>query len=150
MENPFGTEEERGGHPVIDCDADPSCPEIWEVVVHKRHGHFEFDPSKIELYRTPTRAQAVVIRGIDLEREVEGRQCLNACVLDWLIAHPEYIPESWKKEGCIQFIDTRYAIIGSVHIPYMYWDGHRWSRGLYWHFSEFATEHPVAILADGP
>lgn len=91
---------------LINCDVDPFIPEGWTVESHKKGGMLEWDPSKIELYLSE-KQKTGWIKGEDLLKELEGKNVLNGCVLDYLLKHQELIPESWK-EKFVYFFGTVY------------------------------------------
>lgn len=79
----------------IDGDADPFVPNDLSVVEHKKCGQLKFDPATILLYLSEEQKKEGII-GHDLRNELEGKSVMNANVLDYLLVHPELIPEGWK------------------------------------------------------
>jgi len=98
---------------IIDCDANPYLPEGWkEVEYHKKGGMFEWDPTKVRLHLSPNQQNNKTIKGHNLRKELEQEPVLNANVLDYLLAHPEPIPEDWKEKlsfSGARFIAARVA-----------------------------------------
>ena len=89
---------------IIDCDADPFCPDGLRVEEHiNADSNFEWNPSKVLLYLSEKQREKGTIGGNELRKELEGKKVLNANVLDWLLelGHQELIPEKWKKKGFI-------------------------------------------------
>lgn len=39
---------------------------------------------------------------------IDRKQVLNANVLDYLLANPDFIPKEWESHGTVQFIGTIY------------------------------------------
>ena len=117
---------------IIDCNAKPFVPEGWKVVKHIKGGKFEWDPSKILLYLSDGQKNGQRIEGNKLRKELESKPVLNTCVLDWLLARPEFIPEEWKGEY-IFFWGTIYRDAGGhLVVRYLHWDGSGWSWGYCW------------------
>lgn len=119
--------QQIGSH-VIDCDAAPFVPNGWILVSHKKGGVLEFDPSKILLHQEPKQKNGGTISGIVLQERLADKTCLNACVLDYLLAHTNAIPESWKEKDCyIYFFGTVYSNAnGGLCVRCLYWGGGKW------------------------
>jgi hypothetical protein len=137
---------------IIDCDKDPFCPDWLKVENHKRGGQIAFDPEKIELYLTE-RQKTEWVNSTDVQKELEGRNVLNANVLDYLLAHPELIPESWKKDenGNARFIyfwGTIYRDSGDrLCVRCLYWGVGRWDWDRSWLGAGFVGQVPAAVFA---
>ena len=61
----------------------------------------------------------------DLLAEVAHEQNLSCTVLDYLISHPEFIPDEWKNLGentSICFLGTTYSDEGRLTLRYLGWD----------------------------
>ena len=86
------------GQHIIDCDADPWCPNGWTVEEHKKGGQWEFNPDKVEFYLSNRQDGNKCIEGNKLRRELENKSVLNANVLDYLLSHSHLIPKSWKTD----------------------------------------------------
>ncbi|MDD4412413.1 MAG: hypothetical protein PHR00_02085 [Patescibacteria group bacterium] len=130
---------------IIDCNANPYIPMGLTVVEHKPGGLFEFDPSKIYLYLSEAQKSGV-INGNNLRKLLADKPVLNANVLDYLLAHPEIIPEDWKGKY-IFFWGTLYRYSnGNLFVRYLYWNGSKWSWSYGWLGDEFDVDCP-AVLA---
>ena len=133
---------------IINCDADPFVPKGWTVESHIRGGQFEWDPSQIELYLDKGQLGDNALEGNRLWRRLVKRfskRLMNACVLDFLLAHPELIPEEWKSK-IIFFWDTVYRHSDDcLYVRCLYWNGDRW----YWHYrwlgNDFDGSSPAAL-----
>src|SRR3990167_1014932 len=93
---------------LIDLDGDP-IPEMWKdrgwkIEEHTSSSSDNFDPTKLELYLSPKQKDGFIV-GNKLRKELMKNKIvtLNACVLDYLLLHPELIPEEWKTAGAIVF-----------------------------------------------
>lgn len=122
QENPWGLLPTH----IIDCNARPYIPDGWKVVEHQKGGKFEWNPKKIRLYLSDRQRGNSYITGNELRKELKSKKVLNACVLDWLLAHPEFIPEEWKGMF-VYFWGTIYRHSdGYLLVRYLYWDGDKW------------------------
>ena len=118
------------GKHVIDCDADPLVPNGWTVEKHVKGGQMEWDPARVRLYLSESQWNNKAIRGNQLREELRGKLTYNANLLDYLLAHPELIPEEWKRR-LVFFWGTIYCYPDSyLVVRYLYWSGGRWR----WHF----------------
>ncbi|KKP92066.1 MAG: hypothetical protein UR94_C0006G0025 [Parcubacteria group bacterium GW2011_GWA2_36_10] len=135
-------------HPqhLIDCDADPLCPEGWEVVEHRKHGQLEWNPAKIRLYLSKQQTGGMGIEDNELRKELEVLPVMNANVLDYLLKHPELVPDEWD----IAFLwGTIYRdlISGELCVRCLC----RHPRGLCWSYrwlsDGFYDCHPAAVSA---
>ncbi|MFH1667787.1 MAG: hypothetical protein ABH884_02055 [Candidatus Komeilibacteria bacterium] len=133
---------------IIDLVADPFVPSGWKVEEHiKTEAQIEFDPTKIELYLSESQKQGKLIKGHDLRKELEGKPVLIANVLDYLLAHPEIIPNSWK-DKYIFFWGTIYrGSGGSLWVRCLGWGGGEWLWRYYWLGDDFSGASPTALLA---
>lgn len=99
---------------IINCDADPFLPDGWRLEVHKKGGQFCWDPAKIKLYRPLEQVNLIlpeqkgIIVGYNLREKLDRQNALNACVLDYLLAHPELIPYEWNHKN-VYFWGTIYC-----------------------------------------
>ncbi len=126
-----GMQEDDGKKHVIDCDANPFVPEGWEVIEHRKGGEFQWDPTKVELYLCDEQ-KSEWIKGNELRKKLEGKPVLNACVLDYLHAHPELIPNEWKGKY-IFFWGTIYRFQdGRLSVRSLGLCADRWSRLASW------------------
>ena len=87
----------------------------WKIDEHDvGTGELEWDPSKVNLYLSTEQSDGKSMTGHDLRKEIKDKKIpvLNACVLEFLLAHPFLIPESWKMPGYIFFWGTIYRLSG--------------------------------------
>ncbi len=139
---------------VVDCDTKPFLPQGWKVEEHKKGGQLSLDMSKIRLHLSPNQMNSKYIEGNRLHKELASQQVLNANVLDYLLAHPELIPEDWKRDADG---NTRYIFFwGTVYhrysgddlcVRYLYWDDGAWDWYFCWLVSDFRGYNPAAVLA---
>jgi hypothetical protein len=139
---------------VIDLDAAPFNP--WEkegVVIeeHQKGGQFKWDASQVAFHLADSQKNG--IQGHKLRKELQGKPVLNANLLDYLLAHPELIPEDWKKD---ENGNTRYIFfwgtvyrnrVGNLFVRYLYWLGDRWDWSYRWLGSDWSGRSPVALRA---
>lgn len=120
MSNNIATNQKH----IVNLSGDP-MPEKWkkngvEIEKHVGEGLLELDPTRLQLYlssnqqgmvyqqrRFPSLSEGYAgmhelvgktMTGRDLLKELEENKVpvLNACVLDYLLLHPELIPDDWK------------------------------------------------------
>jgi hypothetical protein len=151
---------------VIDFEARPFVPEDldWKVESHQkthsgtvaltRDGDNLFlDGKKIEFFLSPNQAEGKSIKGDKLRKELEGKPVLNANVLDYLLAHPELIPESWKvdEKGRTRYIFFWGTIYrnsgGDLFARSLLWVNGRWDWSYGWFELEWDVSIPAAVLA---
>lgn len=137
---------------LIDCDAQPFVPESWEVVEHQPGGpfdstqdkQFEWDPGKVELYLCDEQKKGS-IEGNELRKKLKGKPVMNANVLDYLLAHPELIPEEWKGKY-IFFWGTIYRhSSGRLYVRYLRWRGDEWDWGFDWLGLHWDDNNPALL-----
>ena len=87
---------------IIDCDATPFVPDGLKVEEHTPGGRFEWNPDEIKLYLSD-KQRSGSIDGNKLHKELAGKPVLNANVLDYLLAHPNLIPDEWKGKVTVTF-----------------------------------------------
>ena len=130
---------------VIDCDANPYLPSGWQVEQHLKGGSFKWDPEKVDLFLSKKQKQGGTIVDHELRKKLEGKPVLNANVLDWLLAHPRFIPESWKGKY-IFFWGTIYRSLGGhLSVRCLYWDSSRWGWNCSWLDDDFHGYDPAAL-----
>ena len=131
---------------LIDCDAAPFVPDGWSVEEHKKGGSLKFDSSKISLYLSKKQKKGT-IGGHDLREELANKPVMNANVLDYLLAHPELIPESWKGKA-IFFWGTIYRSSGGgLCVRYLGSVGSEWDWSYRWLDSGFDSFDPAALAS---
>lgn len=108
---------------------------------------------QIVLHLSPNQKDGKVIEGNKLRAELETDKVpvLNACVLDYLLLHPELIPEEWKTVGAIYFWGTVYRRPGgSLYVRCLCWGGSAWYWDGYWLGNDWNGQRPAATLASVP
>ena len=147
---------------VLNTDASPRIPSGYNLTgkgaKHKGMGKVRFEKrADGQLYLNGRKAvrhlslnqkDGKVIQGHKLRKELEdeNRPLLNATVRDYLIAHPELIPEDWKT-GVTYFWDTVFCDAdGDLLVRYLYWDGDRWRWYIYWLDNDWNDNEPAASL----
>ncbi len=137
----------------IDCDADPFVPRGWKVEEHKKGGQLEWNSAKVKLSLSEDQKDGKYVEGNKLRKELADKIVLNANVLDYLLAHPQLIPEEWKKDdnGKIRFIffwGTIYCHSdGGLYVRCLYFDDGEWYWNDYWLDGGWDGRVPAALLA---
>lgn len=140
------THEIREIEYLIDCNARPFIPQGSTVEVHKKGGMWKWNPN-ISFYLSKKQKKGGYSKGNDLRKELENQPVLNANVLDYLLAHPELIPESWKSKITF-FSGTIYRNSGSnLFVRYLYWHGFRWDWGNGWLGYNFNSDYQAALAS---
>jgi len=123
------------GNHIINCDTVPFIPSGLSVEEHRRTGNLVWDLNKVSLYLSKNQKKNwKTIEGDELREELKNKSVLNANVLDYLVGHPELIPEEWKKK-LIFFWGTIYRDLdSSLYVRYLYWyrAGRKWSWDFHW------------------
>jgi len=119
---------------IIDCSAQPFIPKNWSIKEKDQLSNritakdFEFNPQNLLLYLSKKQQQGI-IEGNKLKKELKNQKVLPANVLDYLLRHPEIIPEEWKGK-IIFFWGTIYCNFNcNLFVRYLGWDGDRWDWG---------------------
>ncbi len=142
---------------VIDCDANPFNPwanDGFTIEEHQKGGQWKFDPKQVEFFLSSGQKDGKVIEGNKLRKELAKKLVFNANVLDYLLAHPELIPDEWKTDGNG---NTRYIFFwgtvyrrrdGYLFVRYLYWDGDRWYWSYRWLDYGWHGSNPAAVRAN--
>jgi hypothetical protein len=132
---------------VIDCDENPFVPGGWSAELHIKGGQLEWDPVRAILYLSEGQQDGKWIQGHKLREELKDKSVFNANLLDYLLAHPELIPEEWKDQ-LVFFWGTVYrSRDGVLYVRYLEWDGGRWYWYFHWLDYGFSSDCPAAVLA---
>ena len=134
---------------LIDTDATPFIPDGWSVEKHSGHGLWKWNPNSIQLFLSKEQERNYEV-GHDLQQIIESQQgkiILNANVLDYLLAHPELIPESWKGKA-VFFWGTIYrGSDGRLCVRYLGWRGAGWDWRCGWLGNNFRADSPAALAS---
>lgn len=94
------------------------------------------------------------LTGIELRLELTGQLVLNACVLDFLLDHTEFIPDDWKVDEAgntiyIFFWGTIYRdpADDSLCVRCLCWRDGRWRGDCRWLGIGWGSRCPAAVLA---
>lgn len=138
-------------HP-IDCDARPFTPNSLTVHAHIKGGCLEWNPAKSKLLLSPLQMDGKVIDGNNLRRVLAETRKLNANVLDYLLLHPDLIPEEWKKDSkgnCLftHFWGTIYRNLdGDLFVRYIFFIDGGWVSDIAWLGDTWDDNDPAATL----
>ena len=132
---------------IIDCDADPFTPNGWKVEEHRKGGQLKWDPKKVTLHLSPNQLDNKVVVGDNLRAELANMPVMNANVADYLLAHPELIPDEWKGK-VVFFWGTIYRHSdGSLCVRFLDWSVGRWRWSGRWLVRDWRVDGPAAVLA---
>lgn len=127
----------------VDLSKFPFLPDGWELANHDSlrntrdgsicEGRLLLDTRKIVLYRDRDQSSSPGIQGTLLKERLREKKNLNANVLEYLLKHPDLIPESWRLDSrgqaqCIWFWGTSYR--NSEGVPVV--RGMVWRDNLAW------------------
>ncbi|MCC6934802.1 MAG: hypothetical protein IT406_03905 [Candidatus Yanofskybacteria bacterium] len=135
----------------IDCDVNPFVPDGWsyreeDQLPGRIRGTWTWDPS-VKLYLSKKQGGDKYIVGNDLRKELKPQSVLPANVLDYLLAHPELIPEDWNGKA-IFFWGTIYRNSrGNLYVRCLYWDGGGWDWDYGWLDYGFSGSNPAVVRA---
>ncbi len=141
-----------GAPPILNFDIDPFIPEGWSIhpedqIASRLTGSWELDLGKIGLHLDTGQQDGKDIVGHELKRSLESQQVLPAHVLDYLLVHPELIPESWKGKD-IFFWGTVYRkSVGYLYVHFLFWSSGKWRWDSFRLGSPWYDRHPCAVLA---
>ena len=131
---------------IINLAKKPFCPNGFKIEEHiKGEKNFEWDASKVELFVSKKQKNGYQ-KGTELRKEIKNP--FNANLLDYLLAHPELIPEEWK-DKVVCFWGTIYRDSdGYFCVRCLYWDGESWGRYYGWLHGDFDGVSPAARRAN--
>ncbi len=149
---------------LLDLDADPHCPNGLTVAkdghrkmgkdipLERRGEDLYLGGKKLVFHLSERQMNGKTIQGFELREELAGKEVLNANVLDYLLAHQELIPESWKRDECgnvrfIYFWGTVYRVShGYLYVRCLFWHDVGWHRHDSWLGYDWPSHEP-AVLA---
>jgi hypothetical protein len=130
---------------LIDLRADPFVPEGWKVEEHIIEDSWKFNAEEIDLFLADGQKDGKYMIGNELRKVLTKKPVWNANVLDYLLAHTELIPESWKGKA-IFFWGTVYRNSGGrLCVRYLHWRGGRWDWYSHWLDNEWYDNNPAAV-----
>ncbi len=148
-----GQAEVKAVEHLINCDAAPFVPNGWSVAEEKEQvedratGNLAWDASKVRLHLDKRQKGSKYVMGNELRKALKGLPVMNANVLDYLLAHPELIPEEWKGKA-VFFWGTVYRYSdGYLCVRYLDWFGGRWVWRYLWLGHVWHAGYPAAVLA---
>ena len=134
---------------IVDLDADPFVPEGWSVPDgnHIKGGKFRFDPAEVALHLDDEQKNGMIVVGTALRPKLQNLPVFNANLLDWLLTHPQFIPEEWKSKS-VFFWGTIYRYSdGCLYVRSLRWYGGGWGWRFYWLDYTFSDRNPAAVRA---
>lgn len=131
----------------IDTTKQPSIPSyLKSIESHDTSmGTIEWDKTKVSLHLEPEQKDGYIDGNI-LRDRMKGKG-LNATVLDWLMDHPDQIPDEWKGKY-VYFWGTIYRDSDDdLCVRYLYWYGGAWYWDCHWLDHGFDGRNPAALRA---
>lgn len=112
---------------IIDCDANPYIPDGWKVEEHIKDGELHWNPDEVEFYLCDEQNGGTdTIEGNELRKKLKDKPVLNACVLDYLLANPQLIPEEWKGKAVFFWGTTYRSSDDHLYVRYLFWYAGKW------------------------
>jgi len=116
---------------IVNLDATPATPSHLQInpedqITSQAKGEIEWDGEKVVFHLESEQVAGGCVQGYDLKKRLMGLPVLPAATVDFLLAHPETIPESWKTKKVILFWGTFFRDV----------DGRGMVRGIYWWSNE--------------
>lgn len=117
------------------------------VTIQRQSDGLYVDGHKVVFHRSESQLNGKEIQGHKLRDELKGKSTLNACVLDFLVDNPSFVPDEMKEDengntvytffwGTIYRLDT-------LWVRYCYWSGDR----LRWRCNMVGYEYGLDDLA---
>lgn len=133
---------------LVDLDADPFIPPGWSLKEHKRGGLLKYNSKKIIPFLTKGQKENTCVFGYNLKTELKDESIilLNANLLDYLLLHPELIPEEFKKYFLF-FWGTIYRNeVNKPCIRHLAWSAGEWYGDYMLLSSNYYNASPAAVL----
>ncbi|PIT94981.1 hypothetical protein COT98_01540 [Candidatus Falkowbacteria bacterium CG10_big_fil_rev_8_21_14_0_10_39_9] len=109
----------------VDLDAKPYAISNMAVKEHRRDGFYRFRNKKVSLFISE-KQKGGGVGGPELMQELADKPVLNANLLDHLLDHSRFIPNTWKGKY-IYFWGTIYeSPNGVLWVRYLYWEYGKW------------------------
>ncbi len=132
---------------LIDLDSAPFTPKDWKVEEHQLGGQFEFNPKRVGLYLDQGQKKSGVVTGHQLRGKLKSQPVFNANLLDFLLDHPQLIPEEWKGQR-VFFWGTIYRYEDdNRYVRYLVWYDGQWDWNYVWLDNVFVGDDPAAVSA---
>ncbi|HRY62408.1 MAG TPA: hypothetical protein P5056_01400 [Candidatus Paceibacterota bacterium] len=143
----------------VDLDVTPKCPGNLKIAEEKHQiasrvkGKIEVgsadDVKKlVNLHLDPGQMNGKCIGSHKLKKKLEGQPVYGAVLLDFLLEHPEFIPDEWKTKGLIYFWGTTFRSSGGgLCVRRLDWGGGRWYSDFYWLDYVWYGHGPAALRA---
>ena len=129
---------------LVDCNVAPFVPEGWTVVENRQCGKVR--PDDADLYMSEKQKNGPV-SGNEFQKKLADLPVLNAAMLDWYLAHPERIPETWKGK-LVFFWGTIYRDAnGYLFVRVLDWNGDQWNWDGYCLGYDFSSSDPAAVAS---
>ena len=135
---------------VIYGDADPVIPNGWSIEEHRKSGQFRWDATKVRLWLVNSQKNGKWMHGSKLCKVMKYKPVLNACVLDFLLANPHFIPRKWKGKY-VFFWGTLYRNRDrNLCVRFLYWDADAWSWSQSLIGGDWGDSNPAALRTRWP
>lgn len=146
----FGHAEIKLIRHIVDLDVAPFIPnglriEEKDQLPGRVRGKMELDSAKVNLYLSEGQKPGEYVVGTKLKVELENQPVYPAPLLDYYLAHPELIPESWKGKATF-FWGTIYRDADvNLCVRCLYFSDESWDSSYYWLGDRFYSSDPAAV-----
>ena len=145
---------------IIDGDLSPNIPsnfrianegienqKMGKITLEKRDdGKLYVNGREVVRYLSSRQKDGGSVQGNEIRSELNGKQVLNACVMDALLEHSQFIPDEWKTGFTFFWGTIFHADDGSLNIECLKWD-EKWYH-YYISFNEsWHSDDSAAVLA---
>lgn len=122
----------------------PFIPDGWTI--EEDNGQTSFDPSDFALHLEPEQENSY-LEGTVLRERLKGKNTMSAAVLDYLLEHPDLIPEEWKGKWVLFWGTVYRDSFGDPCVRCLYWRGGRWGWGSSWVGGDWNGNGPALVRA---
>jgi hypothetical protein len=136
----------------FDCEENGSCVDVLvHVAKHCKQvpgcvrGQIAFDPNRLHLYLL---GEGESIIGKTMQSRLSGKSVLPYQVLEFMLDHPELVPDEFRSGDAIHFWGTIFEDDEeNLYVPYIYWNDYVFDDGLTSIQAMWTLNMPAAILA---
>ncbi|MBP9748681.1 hypothetical protein KBD18_00595 [Patescibacteria group bacterium] len=137
---------------IVDCDAPLPIIDGLEILQPEQQirsrfrGKLYLKKDTIALFLADGQRDDGIMKGVDLERVLEGQSVLPDPVLDALLLFQELIPEACKGKRLYFWGTKRRDADGNLCVRCLCWNGMSWFWGFSWLGHEWDSTLPAALL----
>jgi len=120
---------------IIDGDLDPHSPsnlhlasegienqKMGKITLEKRDGKLYVNGKEVVRYLSSRQKDGGSSQGNEIRNQLNGKKVLNACIMDALLEHRQFIPDEWKTGFTFFWGTIFHADDGSLNVECLKWD----------------------------